>query len=117
MRPDGYNDDPVMTAFQRARAEAARRFQRVKAKVFRRRIMARLFEQDGKLTGDAQAFVGMMADAAELGAIGMADDARAETWRAGRQSLVREIMGWFDVSEQDLMQMRRDAATMEDGSL
>ncbi len=105
-----------MTAFHRARADAARRFQHVKAKLFRRRIMARLFEQDGQLTGDAQAFVGMMADAADLGAIGMADDARAETWRAGRQSLVREIMGWFDMSEQDLMQMRRDAATMENGS-
>ena len=47
MQPDGYNDDPVLAAFQRTRAEAARRFQRVKAKLFRRRIMARLFEQDG----------------------------------------------------------------------
>lgn len=114
MPPDGYSDDPVMTAFQRVRADAARRIQRVRARLFRRSVMRRLFEHGGTLTPDAQAFVGLMADAAQLGAIDMAEDGRAETWRAGRQALVREMMSWFDVSEEDLMQLRRDAAKLEE---
>lgn len=116
MRREGYSDDPAMAAFERVRADVARRIQRVRARLLRRRIMRRLFEHGGELTPDAAAFVGMMADAAELGAIKMADDGRAETWRAGRQALVREMMSWFEVSEEDLMQMRRDAVRMEDGS-
>lgn len=114
MPPEPFSVDPLLAEARRLRSEAARRIQRVRARLFRRATMRRLFEHDGALTPDAQIFVGLMADAAELGAIKMADDGRAETWRAGRQALVREMMSWFDVSEEDLMQLRSDAAKLEE---
>lgn len=83
---------------------------RLSAVVRRRRLMSRLFELDGELTADGRDFFGMLADAAELGSIGMAESERAETWRAARQSLVREILQWIDRAEMDLIQERLNAA-------
>lgn len=80
----------------------------------RRRVMRQLFMRNGQLSHNGHAFLGLMADAADLGAVGMAENGRAETWRAGRQSLVREIMGWLDMSEADLMILRQQTAPMED---
>lgn len=83
---------------------------RLSAVVRRRRLMGRLFELDGGLTADGRDFFGMLADAAELGSIGMAESERAETWRAARQSLVREVLQWMDRTEMDLIQERLNAA-------
>ena len=102
-----------MAAVRRAQSHMDALWARFNAAHRRRQLMARLFEQDGELTADAHEFFGMLADAAELGAIGMAESDRKETWRAGRQSLVRESMKWLDRDEMDLIKKRLDAAKKE----
>lgn len=111
--------DPLDYDLARRASHSIRRMidhlrQRLSAVVRRRNLMARLFEQDGELSPDAHQFFGMLADTAELGAIGMAETERAETWRAARQSLVREIMQWLDCEEMDLIQRQIKAAQFKE---
>ena len=58
MQPEGFSIDPVMAEFQRTRAAAKATYQRIKTKLFRRRIMGRLFERDRVLTDDGRALRG-----------------------------------------------------------
>lgn len=76
----------------------------------RRKLMRSIFFTEGQLNQRGKDFIGYLADQAQLGAVGMADSDRAETWRAGRQSYVREIMGWLDVTEADLLILRQSRA-------
>lgn len=100
---------PTTDAAQWERLSRQRKtlWQRVMFRWNRRKLMRSIFYKDGQISQRGIDFLGHLADQAQLGAVGMAEDARAETWRAARQSFVREVMLWLDVSEPDLMILRQ----------